>query len=974
MALIFIGTFLAATLFAFFWVETFFARGIADVRPLFSWMPVLMIFLVAALTMRQWSEEQRAGTLEILLTLPVSSIQLVLGKFLAVVILIVIALALTISLPITVTLLGNLDWGPVIGGYLAAVLLAAAYAAIGLFVSSRTDNQIVSLISTVLLCGILYLVGTAGVTEFFGNEVGEILRAFGAGSRFESIERGVIDVRDLLYYLTLTGIFLTLNVLSLKSKAWSEGERTRPKRIGVTLTSVLLSLNLILANIWIYPLRGLRIDMTQYNQYSLSRTTRDLLTNLQEPLLIRGYFSEKTHPLLAPLVPRIRDMLREYEIASGGMVQLDIVDPAQEPEKEAEANQVYGIRPTPFQVAGRYEASVINSYFDLLIRYGDQNVVLGFQDLIEVQPASDGTIDVQLRNLEYDLTSAIKKVVYGFQSIDAVLASLQDPVTLTLYVTPNTLPEPLAEAPATIDKVVQEIATESDGKVRYEVVNPNAPESPVTKQELFDEYGIQPIAVSLFSNETYYLYIVMTIGEENHVIYPSGEVSESEVRTTIESALKRATPGFLTVVGVWTPPATPTQDMFGQMQQPINSWQQLQETLRQEYEVRTMDLTTGQVPADVDVLVVVAPQNMSDKERYAIDQYLMRGGAVIMAAGNYTIAPDQYQGGIMAQPVTDGAQELLASYGITVEQSLVLDPQNEPFPVPVVREVSGFQVQEILALDYPFFVNIQPDGMAESHPIVSNLPAVTLNWTSPITGEILTREETDIPQEVTVLLESSSASWLQSDANIQPDQETYPEYGFPVGSIQKSYPLAVAVQGVFESAFKDQPSPFEQPEEEPEPAEGAAPTPAPPAGGTIPISPETARLVVVGSAEFVDDIVFELSSTLSGERYLNSLKLVQNAIAWATEDLDLLNIRARGTTARLLRPMGDDEQSFWEIANYAFALAAVVVLGIIWNVRRKNEPQIELVKAASKPIDRDAGTTTPTMAGTDADVIKEEEE
>ena len=208
MALIFIGTFLAATLFAFFWVDTFFARGISDVRPLFRWMPVLMIFLVAALTMRQWSEEQRSGTLEILLTLPVSTTQLVLGKFLAVVALVAIALSLTIFLPITVALLGNLDWGPVIGGYLAAVLMAAAYAAIGLFVSSRTDNQIVALISTVLVCGLFYIVGSPGVTDFTGNEVGELLRAIGAGSRFESIQRGVIDVRDLLYYISLAGIFL----------------------------------------------------------------------------------------------------------------------------------------------------------------------------------------------------------------------------------------------------------------------------------------------------------------------------------------------------------------------------------------------------------------------------------------------------------------------------------------------------------------------------------------------------------------------------------------------------------------------------------------------------------------------------------------------------------------------------------------------------------------------------------------------
>src|SRR5210317_167394 len=104
MALIFVGAFLAVTLFSFFWVDTFFARGIADVRPLFNWMPLLMVFLVAALTMRQWSEEERSGTLEMLLTLPVSAIQLVLGKFLAVMALVAISLILTIFLPITVSI------------------------------------------------------------------------------------------------------------------------------------------------------------------------------------------------------------------------------------------------------------------------------------------------------------------------------------------------------------------------------------------------------------------------------------------------------------------------------------------------------------------------------------------------------------------------------------------------------------------------------------------------------------------------------------------------------------------------------------------------------------------------------------------------------------------------------------------------------------------------------------------------------
>ncbi|MGC9467983.1 MAG: Gldg family protein [Anaerolineae bacterium] len=941
MALIFVGSFLAAVLFSFFWVDTFFARGIADVRPLFRWMPILMIFLVAALTMRQWSEEQRSGTLEILLTLPVSTTQLVIGKFLAVVSLVVVALSLTIFLPITVSLLGNLDWGPVVGGYVAATLLAGAYAAIGLFISSRTDNQIVALISTVLLCGLLYLVGSAGVTDFFGNEVGEVLRAIGAGSRFESIQRGIIDLRDLVYYVSLAGLFLTLNVISLKAKGWSEGEQTLPKRRGVAITSALLAVNLLFANVWMFPLRGLRLDLTEYNEYTLSDTTKELLSALQEPLLIRGYFSEKTHPLLAPLVPRVRDMLREYQVASGGTVTLEIIDPAEEPEKEAEANQVYGIQPTPFQVSGRYEASVINSYFNILIQYGDQSAVLGFNDLIEVEPLRDGGIDVRLRNLEYDLTSSIKKVVYGFQSADAILASLTEPVQMTVYITPDTLPEWLSEVPNTIDTVLQDLAERSGGQFTYEFVDPDDPDSDVGRQELYDLYGLRPLAVSLFSDQSYYLYMVMESGDNMQVVYPQGDVSEADVRSAVESALKRTASGFLQVVGLWVPPSTPTQDMFGQTQQPISSWQQIRETLAQEYEVRTIDLSTGNVPADVDVLVLIGPQGLDDKARYAIDQHLMRGGSVVVAAGNMTIMPDQMTGSIAARPLEGSLKEMLAHYGFTVEASLVLDTQNEPFPIPVTRQVGGYQVQEIQALDYPMFVDIRSDGMAKDSPIVSGLPAVTLNWASPITVDATKNAE----REVTALLKSSPQSWLQEGYDIQPDFELYPETGFPSLGTTQSYTLAVSARGVFESYFADRASPLEEAaQSEAEVAGEGTPTPETPTTvGTIEVSPDTARLVVIGSLEFVDDIVLELSQTLGGDRYLNNLKFVQNAVAWSVEDLDLLNIRSRGTSARVLIPMEENEQSFWEILNYALALAALVVIGGASAVRRRSEAPMALL-------------------------------
>ena len=260
VAWLFLGAFLVATLFVFFWVETFFARNIADVRPLFEWLPLLLIFLIAALTMRAWSEERRMGTLESLLTSPVAPWQLVLGKFLAVMVLVAIALLLTLPLPVTVAVLGPLDWGPVAGGYLAALCLAAAYTAIGLFVSSRNDSQIVSLIVTVALCGVFYLIGAEPVTALAGNRLGELLRLLGTGARFQSITRGVIDLRDLYYYLSLTGTFLALNVYGLERLRWSAAPGRRRGHRAWQAATALLVLNLLAGNLWLQQI-GCRPSM-----------------------------------------------------------------------------------------------------------------------------------------------------------------------------------------------------------------------------------------------------------------------------------------------------------------------------------------------------------------------------------------------------------------------------------------------------------------------------------------------------------------------------------------------------------------------------------------------------------------------------------------------------------------------------------------------------------------------------------------
>lgn len=221
IAYVFLTAFAGAALFTFFNIESFFSRGVADLRGLFAPLPFVLILLVPAITMRLWSEEQKQGTLEVLLTLPARDHELVLGKFLASWILLAVGLALTLVLAVSVALVGRLDWGPVIGGYVGALLLGAAYLAAGQFLSALTENQVLAFILALLVCLALYGVGTEAFSGLFADRTAAVLRAIGTGSRFQSIARGVIDLRDLAYYGSLTALFLTACVMAVRARRWT---------------------------------------------------------------------------------------------------------------------------------------------------------------------------------------------------------------------------------------------------------------------------------------------------------------------------------------------------------------------------------------------------------------------------------------------------------------------------------------------------------------------------------------------------------------------------------------------------------------------------------------------------------------------------------------------------------------------------------------------------------------------------------
>jgi ABC-2 type transport system permease protein len=212
IAYVFLVIFLLLTGFFTFTVGNFFERGEASLVSFFTWHPWLYLFLVPAVGMRLWSEERRLGTLELLLTMPITAWQAIIGKFLASWLFLGLALALTFPVIITVNWLGDPDNGVIFAGYVGSFLLAGAYLAISCLTSAMTRNQVISFILSVMICLFLILAGYTPVTDLltrFANPVVvQTIAAFSVMTHFESFQRGVIDTRDVLYFASVIGFAL----------------------------------------------------------------------------------------------------------------------------------------------------------------------------------------------------------------------------------------------------------------------------------------------------------------------------------------------------------------------------------------------------------------------------------------------------------------------------------------------------------------------------------------------------------------------------------------------------------------------------------------------------------------------------------------------------------------------------------------------------------------------------------------------
>ncbi len=215
IAYIVISIFLVIIGWLFF--STFFLNRQASLTQFFSLLPISFSFIIPAITMRLFSEELNVGTYELLLTMPVTFSDIILGKFLAAIAFVGVMLSPTLVYAVTISFLGNLDWGPVIGGYTGALLLGATFSAIGLFASSLTRNQVIAFIIGLTICFSLTLM-TDFILYFLPGSFVGFFQYFSANFHFQNIAKGLIDSRDLLYFFTISFIALYGSVLIMKEK------------------------------------------------------------------------------------------------------------------------------------------------------------------------------------------------------------------------------------------------------------------------------------------------------------------------------------------------------------------------------------------------------------------------------------------------------------------------------------------------------------------------------------------------------------------------------------------------------------------------------------------------------------------------------------------------------------------------------------------------------------------------------------
>ena len=374
----------------------FFFRGVqaveeASLRPLFGIMPFLLAVFVPAATMRLVAEEQRDGTLEILLTHPLRTSTILSAKFMAGFLFVGTGIVFTIGIPIALESAGDLDKGAIAAQYIGTLFLTASFVAIGLFTSSLTQNQIVAFILGIAIIAVLMLAGSPIIIIALPPAAAVLVQDLSPLSHYSSIVRGILDLRDVLYYMALVSTFLFGTHFMIRSKGISHHSPLfRNLQLGVgglVIISVLVA--------WSGGLIGGRLDLTEERTYTLSPATKKLLSGLDDIVVVKLFASKDPAPQAALVQRDVSDFLDDVAAASKGKVRIIRLYPDADEDAAREAEQNY-VPPVQFTDQSGGELNVKLGYLGMAMTYANRKDIMQYV----------GTLD----GLEYDFASSISAI------------------------------------------------------------------------------------------------------------------------------------------------------------------------------------------------------------------------------------------------------------------------------------------------------------------------------------------------------------------------------------------------------------------------------------------------------------------------------------------------------------------------------------------------------------------------------------
>ncbi|MEZ4781891.1 MAG: gliding motility-associated ABC transporter substrate-binding protein GldG [Flavobacteriaceae bacterium] len=452
--------------------------GFADLTSFFTLAPWVLIFLIPAVTMRSFSEEKRQGTLELLLTRPISKLQIVLGKYFGAVVLIVLALIPTLLYVYTVYQLGNptgnLDLASTIGSYIGLLFLVASYTAIGVFASSLSKNQIVAFIIAVFTC-LFFYIGFESLADFIAID------DLGMQAHYESISRGIIDTRDLLYFITVTVIFILMTTLGISS------EKINFKTVKPVL---LIGFGMIVLNVFTQGIYK-RFDLTKDKRYTLSKATLDIVNSAKEPIYIDVFLEGDFPSEFRRLQDETRQLLEEFSDENSN-IQFGFLNPIEDESVRDQNLQLLNERGlTPMRLSvqenGKSSQEIIIPW--ALASYGETTVEIPLiKNKIGANQQELVTNSVQ--HLEYAFADGFSKLIHPKRRKIAVLRGNGQLENKNIADFVTALRDYYYIAPFTLDSIANNAETTLNNLKDYDLIISAKPTEPFTEEEKYvlDQY------------------------------------------------------------------------------------------------------------------------------------------------------------------------------------------------------------------------------------------------------------------------------------------------------------------------------------------------------------------------------------------------------------------------------------------------------------------------------------------------------